>query len=224
MAAEKETNKEPKTYTEAEVKKMLDKQQKEFEKSLDEKIAAMVAEKMANQQPQILQVKNDDYVTLLFLGVIADNTVVSLGGLGTINRGGGSIKVPKETFFQKLEYNTEQLLNSRALVVIDGLTDEERERFNVLYKKNELLTEHMYGKLLDYPQERIVEIYKDLCDEHKRIVATMFITEYEKGSNRIYLDTVKKLNKISKKVDKDGLFTPIITDLTRKMGEDDDDE
>lgn len=226
MAAEKETNKEPKTYTEAEVKRMLDKQQKDFEKSLDEKIAAMVAEKMANPAatPTVIQLAKDEYVTVLYIGNISSGTVVHLGGLGSINRAGMPLDIPKKDFIHGLGTPVvDALLRKRRLIVVDGLTDEERERFNLSYKEGELLSQKMYFNILKYSQEEICAIFKKLCPEHQVVVAKMFNTAYfENHDNRIHIETVKELNKLSKKHFKDGLFTLILADVGNKFADDDE--
>lgn len=215
-----------KNFTESEVRAMIAEALREQRKELDEQLAKQ------NSQPQvIMQVKSDETVTLLFLGAIADGTVVDLGKLGQINRAGGTIDVPKTEFFQNLNYTVERLLQKRKLIVVNGLTDNERERFGVAYKEGELLTQKTYYKILDLDIATLKAMYAKLCDEHKRIVATMFITAYEKGDLRVNTDKVKALNKLSRKVtnpftgepEKDGLFTPILEDMGKQMLKDDED-
>lgn len=167
-------------------------------------------------QPVVMQVKNDEMVTLLFLGAIAQGTVVSLGTLGQINRAGGTIDVPKSAFFQGLTYSVEKMLQKRSLIVVNGLTDEERERFGVKYRDGELLSANNFYRLLDLDVATLKDIYPKLCEEHQRMIATMFITAYEKDDVRVNMEKVKALNKISKKLDKDGLFTPIVQSLNDK--------
>lgn len=175
----------------------------------------------SKQEQVVMQVKKDEFVTLLFLGAIADGTVVALGKLGQINRAGGTIDIPKSTFLQGMDYKVERMLQSRKLIVVNGLTEEERERFGVNYREGELLTQSMFYKLLDFDAKDIAQIYESLCPEHKRLVATMFITAYEKGDIRVNAEKVKALNKLSKTIDKDGLFTPILESMGKKMTEDD---
>lgn len=194
-----------------------------YSKEEVEKIVAAAVQKALNdiKQPSssAMQIKTEDYVTLLFLGKIAQGTVVSLGSLGQINRSGGILKIPKEVFLQKLDYNVEKLLGKRKLIVINGLTEEERQRYNVLYTNGELLTENMYYRLLDYSGNEIIDIFKNLCEEHKKIVGRIFIDAYLNNNMKIDLETIKELNKISKEIDKAGLFTPIIKGITKKISE-----
>lgn len=195
-----------KTYSEADVKALID----EALKARAEELAKAV-------QPQVvMQVKSDESVTILFLGAIAEGTVVSLGSLGQINRAGGTIDVPKTEFFQGMTYTVERMLQNRKLIVVNGLTDEERERFGVKYKDGELLSVNNFYRLLDLDVATLKDLYPKLCEEHQRMIATMFITAYEKGDIRVNMEKAKALNKLSKRIDQEGLFTPIIKSLNDK--------
>lgn len=156
----------------------------------------------------------EEFVTLLYIGAIADGTVVSLGKLGQINKAGSTRDIPKREFLQGMTYAIEKMLESRALIVVNGLTQEERERYGLDYKDGELLTQDAFYKLLNYSDAEITAIYRKLCEEHRRVVAKMFLSAYfERGDNRITAEKVKSLNDISKENDKDGMFKPILEDM-----------
>ncbi len=156
----------------------------------------------------------EEYVTLLYIGAIADGTVVSLGKLGQINKAGATRDIPKKEFLQGMTYSIEKMLESRALIVVNGLTAEERERYGLDYKEGELLTQDAFYKLLNYSDSEITAIFRKLCEEHRRVVAKMFLSAYfEKGDNRITAEKVRSLNDISKENDKDGMFKPILEDM-----------
>lgn len=201
----------PKMFSEDDVKALIAEALKAKEQEFVQLVQAQT-----RAQPVVMQVKNDEMVTLLFLGAIAQGTVVSLGTLGQINRAGGTIDVPKSAFFQGLTYSVEKMLQKRSLIVVNGLTDEERERFGVKYRDGELLSANNFYRLLDLDVATLKDIYPKLCEEHQRMIATMFITAYEKDDVRVNMEKVKALNKISKKLDKDGLFTPIVQSLNDK--------
>ena len=118
-----------------------------------------------------------------------------------------------------LKLMLDKLMRRRELIVINGLTDEERSRYRLDYKEGELLSADMYYKLLDLDVKVLYEIFPKLCESHQRIVAKLFISAYEDGDNRIHPDTVKVLNNLSKKTDPDGMFTPILKDMGRKLSE-----
>lgn len=209
------TQPKAKMFSEDDVKALIAEALKAKEQEL-----VRLAQMQKVAQPVVMQVKQDDMVTLLFLGAIAQGTVVSLGTLGQINRAGGTIDVPKSAFFQGLTYTVEQMLQKRKLIVVNGLTDDERERFGVKYREGELLSVNNFYRLLDLDVDTLKDLYPKLCEEHQRMVATMFITAYGKGDVRVNMEKVKALNKISKKLDKDGLFTPIIEGLNAQNLED----
>lgn len=190
----------------------------ELQKIVEAAVAKYAAEHP--QTPQVINVKPDEMVTVLFLHPVAKSCVISLGKLGQINRAGSTLDIPKREFLQGINGVVESLLRSRKLIVTDGLTDEERERYGVLYKEGELLSVKMYQKLLDYGKEDICAIFKKLCEGHKKAVAILYATAYfEERDPRVNMETVTALNKLSKSVDKGGMFTAILGDMGRKLSE-----
>ncbi|MBQ0125479.1 MAG: hypothetical protein KBS59_04040 [Clostridiales bacterium] len=217
------------TAEKAEVKeteKVLEKtySQEELDKTVAAAVEAALAKYQQNSAP-VIQVAKDDYVTVLFIGAMARGTSVALGRLGQINRAGGTLDIPKKDFLQGLGIPVvDALLAKRQLIVVDGLTEEERDRFNLKYTEGELLSQKAFHKLFDYSKEEIGKIFEKLCPEHKRIVAKMYLTEYfENKSNKVTPDIVKELNRLSKTVEKQGLFTPILIDMGNKFVDDEED-
>lgn len=192
-----------KTYTENEVQEIAAKAVRD----------ALAAYEKEHQNDQAVY-RKEEYVTLLYIGAIADGTVVSLGKLGQINKAGSTRDIPKQAFLEGLTYGVERMLEKRSLIVVNGLTDEERERYGLDYKEGELLTQEAFYKLLNYSDSEITAIFRKLCEEHRRVVAKMFLSAYfEKSDNRITAEKVKSLNEISKENDKDGMFKPILEDM-----------
>lgn len=214
----KSTNKTGNT----EVKETKTYSQEQLDLAVSEAVKKALAEFSSKQTATpVLQVAKEEYVTLLFLDAIASGTTVALGDMGSINRAGEAIQVSKKDFLKNLGNRVvDALLKQRELVVIDGLTAEERKRYGVDYKESELLTQDTYYKLLDYDDRSICALFNALCEEHKIIVAKMYSTAYfEKKDNRINLERIKALNTISKKTNKEGLFTPILEDMGKKIAE-----
>lgn len=213
--AAQETAEQPKekTYTATEVEALV--------KSVSEKAAKDAVEAYIKSQGEhpVVEVKKDEYVTLLYIDAVADSSVLTLGKLGQINRVGGTLDIPKKEFFQGIDAKVDKLMHRRELIVINGLTDEERSRYGINYKEGELLSADMYYKLLDLDVKTLYGIFPKLCENHQRIVAKLFISAYEDGDNRIHPDTVKELNRLSKKTDPDGMFTSILKDMGKKLSE-----
>lgn len=181
-------------------------------------IQAIVAEAVKNALAE--QKKADDpdgMVTLLFLGGIAPGTTVTLDGMGRIPRDGNTLTVTKRDFFQNLGAQTDLLLRKRKLIVTDGLTDEERERYGVLYKDNELLSATVYQKLPDYDTERLSGIYEKLCPEHRELVRRVLHTGAMNGDWRVSADKLKAIIRIDRAGGLKG--TPLEEDLKRLAGE-----
>lgn len=204
---EQENQEEAKQYSAKEVNDIV------------QKAIAEALEKYKASQPQmVMQVAQDEYVTILFIGAIAEGTTVSMPKWGQINYAGGMLDIPKKEFLQGIGVQVNNaLLRERQIIVLSGLTDEERRRFGVDYKEGEYLTVTALYELIGYDTEKVCDIFAKLCNEHKRIVAKIFIGAYfDKRDNRINRDTVKALNSLSKAVDKEGLFTPILEDMGAK--------
>ena len=199
-----ETPKEAKKeYTDAEIKAL---------------IAAAVAEAMANNAPAKPETPvSDGLVTLLFIGGIAPGTVVALEGLGKIPRDGNILTVPKKDFFMNLGASTDRLLQKRKLIVVDGLTDDERERYGVLYKEGELLSADMYQKLLTFPADKLGAIYKGLCKEHREIVRRVFNTAYLDGNGNVNIAKLKAMIRIDRE---NGIKESPLVTILRTMTED----
>lgn len=179
---------------------------------LDTLIASAVASALANSTPQIVQVAPaENPVVLLFLGGIMPGSTVTLGELGNIYRDGGTLTVSKENFFSKLNGTAEYMLRTRQLIVVSGLTDEERERYGVLYNEKELLNEKTYGRLLSYTPDEVKTIYSALCPEHKAIAAKAFRTALDNQDGRVTEAKLKLLAKADKEAGiKDSTFKAML--------------
>lgn len=186
-------------------------------------IVKLAVEKALSSIPQapaqtVLKVER---VTLMFLGAIANGTQVALGKLGTITKAGSTLTVPKDVFLQAMGTPiVDALLRNRSLIVMDGLTSEEMSRYNLAYDEGELLSQDAFFKIMDYPKEKVVSIFKTLCKDHKILLAKLYNTAYfENSDNRVSVELVKELNKLSKDIEKNGLFTHILEDMGKKLVE-----
>lgn len=177
---------------------------------LDEIVAAAVAKALAEQagkEPNVVKVSTDTpMVKLRFQCECSPVNVIRFGPngkFGAITGKTGILTIPKEAFLGEFRDNLAQkLLASRELLVIDGLTDEEREMYGVSYKKGEYMDEKAFAKMVDMGND-ILEIYPDLNPTYKAMVAKRFAEEYEKHPKKISRSLVVKLNAMSKKETKD---------------------
>ena len=187
-------------------------------------IQQMIAEALKNQQPvqpQIVQVSTEEpMITLLYMGSVAPGAVVDLGDkIGTIMGHGGTKDVPKKLFLQNLTTNILRRLKDRRLVVLAGLSDEERSRYGLDYAEGELAPADIYEKLLGYNEKTVVDIFSKACYRHKQLIATLYIDAYIAHDNRVNQPLIQKLQEISKTVDSDGMFTSILKDMARNLAD-----
>ena len=193
----------------------------EQNKMLMERLAKMQAEieSMKQNGGKVVMAKPEETVELTYIAAVSPNNVLSLGDYGVLNGVGGFIEVPRKEFGGKfLTPEVRGLLNARRLIVLNGLTEDERKRYGVDYKDGELLDMQMFDRLLDMPLDRLKEIFTKLCPEHRQVVATRFISAYQKGDNRISREKVEPLNDLSKvpgKAEDKGMFYPILAGMNK---------
>lgn len=197
----------------------------EVEKMIAEAVAKAM-ESVPQVQPQTVVINNakEEMVTLLYMGAVAEDSTVPLGKLGEIIGRGGTRDIPKKEFLQNITPAISNRLKDRRLIVLDGLTDEERERYSVNYKDGELLSSNIYHKLLSMGETEVINIFKKACFRHKQLIADLYIDAYMKGDNRVNQPFMQKLNEISKTDDKNGMFRPILKDMVAALNEEADGE
>lgn len=211
--AEPETPAAPVMYTAEQVQQMM-----------KEAAAAAVAEALKNipQQtaPQIVQVSTSaEQVHFLWMAPVADDNVVQFGDggmYGNIVGKTGSFYVPKPDLSRILTEMNRRFMAQRWLLVVSGLTDEEREALGVDYKQGEVLDKRAFAKLVELGDE-LLNIYPALCEGHKVMAAQMYADAYRQGSRYVTRERTVKLNALSKrKGHEKGDFIAIIEDMNEK--------
>ena len=206
---------EAKTFTQDEVQDM---------------IAQAVADALARVQTNVVQVSTEKpLVKMLFIDDCSDDNVITFGingKYGTVTGPVGYLNVAKDEWLGEFRDNQQQmLLKERKLIVLDGLTDEERAMHGLDYKPGEYLDEKMFRNLFDHMDE-LPEIFKKLCPSVRAIVAARLQNGYDANDPRIMgnRDIIVKLNKISKKdyadapdgdPRKDGLLSNIVRGINK---------
>ena len=182
------------------------------ESEMQEMIARAVAEAMTETSAQRAtgQSDQDDMVTVLYLDECSNESTLELPGYGTM-RPYSYLEVPKREFGNKfMSALARKLIDRRKLLVMNGLTREERVRWNCDYKEGEVLDERTFDLMLDYQTPELCAIFEKLCPEHQRFVACRMITAKEKGDNRISMEKAKKINELSKKNEPNGMLLPVL--------------
>ncbi len=183
----------------------------------DAEISALKAEldalKSQMAAPNVVLAKPEEMVKLACIDTISSRNVLTLGDFGTLNSTGGCIEISRKDFGGRfMTESVQKLLQKRRLIVLDGLSEDERHRYGVDYQKGETLDMQMLDRLLDIDIKALKKIFSALCPEHKKLVATRFYTLLEKGDNRVSRERVELLNEVSKQSGQ-ALFTPILQKL-----------
>lgn len=196
----------------------------QVQQMMKEAAAAAVAEALKNipQQtaPQIVQVSTSaEQVHFLWMAPVADDNVVQFGDggmYGNIVGKTGSFYVPKPDLSRILTEMNRRFMAQRWLLVVSGLTDEEREALGVDYKSGEVLDKRAFAKLVELGDE-LLDIYPALCEGHKVMAAQMYADAYRQGSRYVTRERTVKLNALSKrKGHEKGDFIAIIEDMNEK--------
>lgn len=197
-----------KTYTQAETEAMI-------QAAVEAALAKHAAE--TPQTTRIFTTQTDELVTVVFIAETSPNDILVIPGYGSL-RPSSSLDIPKKEFGGQFMSNlVRKLIDKRYLIVANGLTEDERIRYNCNYKEGEVLDERTFDRLLDYPTDKLCEIFEKLCVEHKRFVARKIITAHEKKDRRISLAKVKAINDLSKADDPDGMLKPVMEAYAREL-------
>lgn len=173
---------------------------KEQNKVMQEQIEAL-KEQVNNARPQVIQMAMDtEMIEFLWLAPVAnDNELLIADGLyGKITGKIGNFAVPKRELSRVLDSATRRYLENRWMIVLSGLTDEERRMYGVDYKPGETLTRDIFMRLTDMGAD-IIPIYKELCDASKEVVAILYYEAWLDPAQKHKIDrnTIVALNKIS---------------------------
>ena len=191
--------KEEKSYTEKQVQELI-------AKAVNEALSKMAA-----------KTEETDSVTVLFLAEVSPENVFVIPGYGSL-RPNSYLDVPKREFGGKfMTPLVRKLIHKRHLIVLNGLTEDERKRYDCDYKEGEVLSEKAFDHLLDYEPQELGEIFKRLCPEHKKFVCRRMITAFENNDWRLNVEKVKTINDISKSDDPEGMLKPLMKAYGEKL-------
>ena len=171
---------------------------------LDAMIAAAVASAMAGMTPAKSEAAPaKERILLLWQAPVANENVRDFGPDGRYGRivgPTGSLYVGKDEFAQIMDAMTRRDLDRRWLIVVSGMSEDEREAFGVNYKAGEILTQQAFLKLAEQG-EKLTEIYPKLCQGHRRVVARLLYDAFKNGNKHVNRGLVVKLNKLARKID-----------------------
>lgn len=185
--------------------------------------ASAVAEAMKNApqaMTQIVQYGADaQKVQFLWMAEVADDNTVQFGDggmYGSIVGKTGSFYVPKNDLSRILTSMNRKFLEDRWLIVVNGLTDEERETLGVDYKEGEVLDRKAFAKMVELG-DKLLELYPALCEGHKQMVAQRYADAFAAGSPYVTRERAVKLNDLSRREGHErGDFIHIIEEMNER--------
>lgn len=177
---------------------------------------------------QIVNVVQDtEKVILRWQAEVADDNTEIFGAngmYGQVTGKTGKVIVPKSEWSRFYTDSIRWRIDNRWLIVLSGLTDEEREIYHCNYKPGEVLDEQAFAKLVDMGED-LLEIFPDLCIANQEFVAQRFIQAWSDGRiTSADRPLVTKLNDMSKEAyakanipaadrRRKGAFLPIIEQM-----------
>lgn len=193
--------------------------QEEVQKMIDDALKAFAAQ---NQPAAPTAAPAEERVVIRFQAEVNDNNEVDLGAYGRIHGKRANLSISRSDFFGTFRSAVVQnLLAKREMLVISGLTDEEREMYGVSYQDGEVLEAAVYDRLISMGKD-LEKIYPKLCRGYKEMVACRFAEAYENHKLEVPRDVLLALNAISKRDHTDlpkddprrkGDFWPIISKM-----------
>lgn len=192
---------------------------------LQRQIDAMQEQLLALQRPQVIQVAADtERVYFLWQAEVADYNLVTFGpgGMyGSITGKTGTFSVPKNELSRILDDRTRRFLAKRWLIVVDGLTDEERESLDVAYKDGEILDRKVFSRMVDLSKDEICEVYSKLCPSHKEMVGIRFYEAWLNRNENVTREKVIALRNITRD---EGLDIKAFQQILQMMNASDEEE
>lgn len=174
----------------------------------EEQVQAMIAQAVAKatadlraQQPQVIQIAADvEKVHFLWMAPVAKDNRLHIGGdnsgFAPITGEYGEFFVPKSDLSRIMDGQFREWMRRRWIIVVDGMSDEEREIYGVSYHDGELLDKMAFSRIVEM-EDKILDIYPKLCPGHREVVAKCYYEAYMAKSQHVRRDVVTRLNDIS---------------------------
>lgn len=164
-------------------------------------VQAMIQQLLAKQEKK----PEDETVVLYYAGVCSPLNEAEMPGFGVI-RPGQYLEIPKKEFGGKfMSAAARKFIENRWLLVVSGLNEQERRRWNCDYRPGAVLDVNAFDNLLNKPLSELSALFSALCVEHKEFVARYIFGLVEGAvragkpiDNRISLALVRELNGKSK--------------------------
>lgn len=198
---------------------------REQNEMLQKQMEQLQMQLLAMQKPQVIQVTADtERVYFLWQAEVADYNLVTFGpgGMyGSITGKTGTFSVPKNELSRILDNRTRGFIQKRWLIVLDGLTDDERESLGVAYRDGEILDKKVFSRMVDLSKDEICEVYEKLCDSHKEMVGRRYYEAWQNKNNAVTRDKVIALRNITRE---QGLDIKAFQQILKEMNANEEEE
>lgn len=190
----------------------------EVQNMIDAAVAKAVQQTLASQKSTtVVQVAAPDTERVQFLwqAPVGDENVfeVAQGMYGRIVGKTGTFSVPKNELSRAMDGLFRLLMEKRWIIVVSGLTEEEKRAYGVDYQPGEILDQGAFKCLVELGDE-LCEIYPRLCAGHREIVAKRVVEAYHEGSGYVTRDRVMRLREICRTIgDNDAAFVSVIEEM-----------
>lgn len=207
--------------SEEQKKKMAEGRKKKAAEKAAEAAKPKEAAKAAEPVMQAVYVTpNEKMVQCIYIDSVIANNEIVIGNGRKISGSGRVFSVPlsefESTFITPL---IAKLIKDRRIIVLDGLTDEQRGLYGCEYAENEVIRrEGMFDFFFKKDISEAAEIFGNLCAEHQELVAARFMDAYLNDGSPLkrYVSRARvvALNNISKeKHNGEGIFKPMLEAL-----------
>ena len=125
-----------------------------------EELATELAKKSVQPQIIVAAPDNGERVHFLWQAEVANDNVVEFGDGGMYGRivgKSGHFYVPKNDMSRILDSAARYYLDNRWLIVVSGLTEDEREALGVNYREGEILYEKAFQRITELGREELLE-------------------------------------------------------------------
>lgn len=207
--------------SEEQKKKMAEGRKKKAAEKAAEAAKPKEAAKPAEPVVQAVYVTpNEKMVQCIYIDSVIPNNEIIIGNGRKISGSGRVFSVPlsefESTFITPL---IAKLIKTRRIIVLDGLTDEQRSLYGCDYAENEVIRrEGVFDFFFKKEIAEAAETFGNLCSEHQELVAARFMDAYLNESSPLkrYVSRARvvALNNISKeKHNGEGIFKPMLEAL-----------
>ena len=207
--------------SEEQKRKMAEGRKKKAAEKAAEAAKPKEAEKPVEPVVQAVYVTpNEKMVQCIYIDSVIPNNEIIIGNGRKISGSGRVFSVPlsefESTFITPL---IAKLIKTRRIIVLDGLTDEQRSLYDCEYAENEVIRrEGVFDFFFKKEIPEAAEIFGSLCAEHQELVAASFMDAYLNDGSPLkrYVSRARvvALNNISKeKHNGEGIFKPMLEAL-----------